>query len=156
MFMKKNLFNVIITVIIFTVITGVLLISTTDCNSYIPYTPVQYHPFEGFSNYSSGTNINYSNVNNNLNTDDGIEKYTTEQKQLDCDSYYGFNGLFCKPGVADTSIDIFSKASSDPSCLGNSSGLSNSKGSLCLDNNMVTMLKTRGGNQTNGDMQIGY
>jgi hypothetical protein len=155
MLMKKNLYNVIFTVIIFTVIAGVLLISTTKCNSYLPYTPIQYHPFEGFSDYSSGTNIKYSNVNDNLNTDSGINNYTIEQKVGDCESPYGFNGLFCKPGVADTSIDIFSTASSNPSCFGNSSGLSNSKGSLCLDNNLMTMLKTRGGNQTSGDMQIG-
>jgi len=150
--MKKNIYNVIFTVLIFTVIAGILLISSTN-TSYVPYTKNQYYPYEGFSDYNPKLNLEYSNID-----DSEIiiqNKYSIQKKNIDCDRPYGFNGLFCKPGVADNTIDMFSSVSSNPSCIGNSSGLSNSKGSLCLDKNLITMLQTRGGNQTCGNMQIG-
>jgi len=62
---------------------------------------------------------------------------------------------YFKPYIADNSIDKFSELKGNPSCFGNSSGLSNSLGSLCLDNDLSNALKTRGGNQTGANMQIG-
>ena len=52
-------------------------------------------------------------------------------------------------------IDVFSTSVGSPTCVGKSSGLSNSTGSLCLTDNMTQMLQTRGGNSTGPDSQIG-
>jgi len=152
--MKKNILNVVVTVVIFTFIAGVLLTSCTNCNSYLPYRRGQYTSYEGFSNYNSS--LNYSSINNESNLDSNINDNLINEQTANCERVFGFNGLFCKPGVADNTIDVFSNAKGSPSCFGSSSGLSNSMGSLCLDNNLTTLLKTRGGNQTNSHMQIGH
>jgi len=154
--MKKNLLNVVVTVVIFTFIAGVLLTSCTNCNSYSPYRRGQYTSYEGFSNYNSRNKLNYSSIDKDPNTDSDIDNYLIDEENTDDERHYGFNGIFCKPGVADNTIDVFSNAKGSPTCFGSSSGLSNSMGSLCLDNNLTTLLRTRGGNQTSGDMQIGY
>lgn len=52
-------------------------------------------------------------------------------------------------------IDVFSTSVGSPTCVGKSSGLSNSTGALCLSDNMTQMLQTRGGNSTGPDSQIG-
>jgi hypothetical protein len=154
--MKKNLLNVVVTVVIFTFIAGVLLTSCTNCNSYLPYRRGHYTSYEGFSDYNPRNKLNYSSIDKNQNTDSDVNNYSIIEENTDNERHYGFNGLFSKPGVVDSNIDIFSNAKGSPSCFGNSSGLSNSMGSLCLDNNLTTLLRTRGGNQTSGDMQIGY
>lgn len=50
------------------------------------------------------------------------------------------------------SSDIFSDSPSSISC---SSGLSNSGGDLCLSKDQQMMLRTRGGNSSTGEAQIG-
>ena len=146
--MKANLFNIILAVVIFTVVASTLMISTTVVQPYSEDTIfAQQFPYEGFSNYS--------NVNDSPNTDAGINNFLLDTKVSECTKVYGFNGLFCKPYVADNSLDKFSEVKGDPSCFGKSSGLSNSMGSLCLDKNLSEMLRTRGGNQTGASMEIG-
>lgn len=49
-------------------------------------------------------------------------------------------------------VDVFSLATSSPTCK---SGLTNTTGSLCLTDNMMKMLQTRGGNASGADSQIG-
>lgn len=153
--MKKNISNVIFTVVIFTIIAGVLLVSSTKSNSYIPYSRSVYHPYEGFSDFNSSNKLSYSNIKNEQDTDSYINDKSIQKQNVKCQRAYGFNGLFCAPGIADNSIDLFSNVKSSISCIGNSSGLSTSMGGLCLDNNLTSMLRTRGGNQTTGNMQIG-
>jgi hypothetical protein len=150
--MKANLVNIILAVVIFTVIASTLLISTTIVQPYSEDTIfARQFPYEGFSNYS--------NTNDKPNTDSAINDYlmqgTPAGAGAECSKVYGFDGLFCKPYVADSTIDKFSEIKGDASCLGKSSGLSNSMGGLCLDDNMQNMLKTRGGNQTGAAMEIG-
>ena len=146
--MKANLLNIILAVVIFTIVASTLLISTTMVQPYSEDTIfARQFPYEGFSNYS--------NTNDKPNTDGGINDYLMQGSGAECTKVYGFDGLFCKPYVADSSIDKFSEIKGDASCLGKSSGLSNSMGGLCLDANMQNMLKTRGGNQTGAPMEIG-
>lgn len=146
--MKANLLNIILAVVIFTIVASTLLISTTMVQPYSEDTIfARQFPYEGFSNYS--------NTNDKPNTDGGINDYLMQSSGAECTKVYGFDGLFCKPYVADSSIDKFSEIKGDASCLGKSSGLSNSMGGLCLDANMQNMLKTRGGNQTGAAMEIG-
>jgi hypothetical protein len=101
-------------------------------------------PYEGFSNIEPSTSDPYVN-----------DLMINDANPNDCKKVHGMNGLFCKPFVADSRIDRFSQAKGDTSCFGKSSGLSNSKGSLCLGNDLTTLLRTRGGNQTGGPDQYG-
>jgi hypothetical protein len=59
------------------------------------------------------------------------------------------SGLF-GPGKTNENLDTYSRASGSLSdqCARTSSELSNSKGYLCLDQNQLQLLTTRGGNQT--------
>ena len=146
--MKKGFSNIIIVVVIFSVIAYTILVSTTIVQPYSEDTIfARQFPYEGFSNYG--------NVDDSPNTDGGVNDLLLQKSGAECTKVYGFNGLFCKPFVADSTIDKFSEVKGDPSCYGKSSGLSNSKGSLCLDQNLQNMLRTRGGNQSGVPMEIG-
>jgi hypothetical protein len=148
--MKTNSINVLVAVIFIAVILSTLMISSTIVQPYSPDTIFSKEfPYEGFSNY------NYSNTNGSPNTESSINDFLINKNTARCSKVDGFNGLFCKPYVADNTIDKFSELKGNPSCFGNSSGLSNSLGSLCLDKDLSNALKTRGGNQTGADMQIG-
>lgn len=91
---------------------------------------------------------------NNDETNDFHGAYSMEANGQDCKKLYGFDGLFCKPGVADKSLDLYATAEGKLDCEG--SGLTNSRGSLCLDENQKTMLRTRGGNNTGKDAEVGH
>ena len=148
--MKFNLINFILIVVVFTIIASSLMVSCADFKPYSTDSIFRKeYPYEGFSNY------NYSNTNNSPNTDSGINKFLIDSKPVECAKVHGFNGLFCKPFATDKNIDVFSNVKSDVSCVGKSSGLSNSMGGLCLDDNLSKLLKTRGGNQSGAEMQIG-
>lgn len=56
---------------------------------------------------------------------------------------------------AESLSDPISQLSSSPSCVGQSSGLSNSTGGLCFSPQMVQLLKTRGNNANSQPSQIG-
>lgn len=74
----------------------------------------------------------------------------------------GFEGLFEPASTTDNyalytkdgSIDVFSGTPGSADCVNSSSGLSNSKGGLCLNDTQKQLLQTRGGNAT-GATQIG-
>ncbi len=57
--------------------------------------------------------------------------------------------------MARGSLDLFSNSNGNVDCIMKSSGLSNSKGGLCLSPDLIYLLQTRGGNSTTGDSQIG-
>jgi hypothetical protein len=67
----------------------------------------------------------------------------------------GFQGLQASPYVNETTIDPFGQTPGSLECDARSSGLHNSKGGLCLTKEQLNLLKTRGGNSTGGDFQIG-
>ena len=148
--MKSSTFNIIISVIVISVIIFSMLCSCSTVRPYSPSTIFSHeYPYEGFAN------LEY--LNNDAKTNDlVVNKHLLEnQNAADCKKVHGFNGLFCKPGVADNKIDKFSGVEGDSKCFGQSSGLSNSKGSLCLGSDLTRLLQTRGGNQTGGPSQIG-
>ena len=147
--MKMNTNN-IVTVI---VVLGLIMISLCySCATVMPYNAggafTKQFPYEGF------TNLEYSTNNGNKSTD-SYNNLSVSNAPTECEKVYGFDGLFCKPYVADNNFDIYSTAKGDAKCFGSSSGLSNSTGSLCLDDNQKKMLQTRGGNATGKDSQIG-
>jgi len=141
--MKSSVINIVISVIVVSIIIMNLLCS---CSKVRPYSPdtifTHQYPYEGF-----GT-LHYYN-NNPQTSDESINNYLiNSQLSGECNKVHGFDGLFCKPYTADGKIDKFSEVQGDPKCFGKSSGLSNSKGSLCLGNDLTNLLQTRGGNQT--------
>ena len=56
---------------------------------------------------------------------------------------------------SDNKLDIFSGTQGRLDCASISSNLTNSQGPLCLNNTQIGLLKTRGGNASGGDAQIG-
>ena len=143
--MKSSLFNVIIAVVVITVIIFSMLCSCSIVHPYSPNTIFTHqYPYEGFST------LEY--LNNDPKTSDlVVNKHLIDNPEGgDCKKVRGFNGLFCKPYADDNKLDKFSDVQGDPKCFGQSSGLSNSKGSLCLGDNLTKLLQTRGGNQTGG------
>jgi hypothetical protein len=95
----------------------------------------------------------FSNIEGMENEDEeeqeGMENEDEEEQE-------GFRGL----GTSDYNnnafiLDQFSSAIGSAECAGKSSGLSNSKGPLCLSDDQKRLLQTRGGNATGMDSQIG-
>ena len=148
--MKSPTFNIVISVI---VISAIIFSLMCSCSGVRPYSPNNVfsheYPYEGFSN------LDY--LNNNAQVNDLLvnSHLLANQNTADCKKVDGFNGLFCKPFIADNKIDKFSDVTGDPKCFGKSSGLSNSMGSLCLNDDLERLLRTRGGNQTSGPDKIG-
>ena len=146
-------FNIIIGTAIFLLIIFSLISSTVQ---YVPFDEKtvfsKQFPYEGFEPIHHP--LDYS-TNSNQSALDTYQSFLVNGDNTDCKKVYGFDGLYCKPSVKDANIDIYSSASGDSSCFGKSSGLSNSRGSLCLDKNQKNMLTTRGQNATGRDSEIG-
>jgi hypothetical protein len=107
---------------------------------------------EGFSNSSLG----YTDVSIPTEPKDDITLLNEMNKEnVQCKKVGGFSnfGVFCTPDTQPHHIDIYSQAKGDASCDG--LGYFNSRGSLCMDDNMKNMLSTRGTNATGGNGQIG-
>jgi hypothetical protein len=150
--MKSSLFNIVISVIVVSVLIVSILCS---CSTVLPYSPeslfTRQYPYEGFH----GMSISYTN-NDSKQSDSGITSFLlNEPNRFDCKKVHGIDGLFCKPDSAPSKLDKFSDVKGDSKCDGQSSGLSNSKGGLCLGSDLTRLLQTRGGNQTSGPDQYG-
>lgn len=130
----------------------VLLTMCNSCTKYVPYSGASHgSPFEGFHSRQQ-----YTTYPDNVSIDSMNSKTIVQVPVSNgCTKVFGFGGLQCSPEFNDNALDIYSKAKGDPKCLYQSSSLSNSTGPLCLDNSMVTLLNTRGGNQTGGPSVIG-
>lgn len=78
-----------------------------------------------------------------------------ESKKEEPKKVEGFQGLQPSPYENEKTIDPFGQTPGSLECDARSSGLHNSKGGLCLTKEQLNLLKTRGGNSTGGDFQIG-
>ena len=148
--MKLSTVNIAIAGVILLLIISSLVASSTR---FIPYDEktifAKQFPFEGFAN------LDYSG-SQGAKVTDSMNAFNIDSKAPECSKVFGFDGLYCSPSTASKSYDIYSEAKGDTSCVGKSSGLSNSRGGLCLDNNQTAMLTTRGGNATGRDSEIGH
>ena len=63
---------------------------------------------------------------------------------------FGFDGLFCSAKDGPDAVYKIGSAKGSRECVGKSSGLTNSMGGLCLDENQINLLSTRGGNMSTG------
>ena len=117
---------------------------------YLPYTASiasRHAAYEGFSSQLSP--LEYGSTQNKLATDDTYLSYSITGSNQDCKKVSGFDGqgVFCNPqSNYENKIDIYSEAEGSLQCGGN--GYYNSKGGLCLNENQVNQLRTRGGNST--------
>lgn len=145
--MKMNFAYVIIAVVSL-VIIAVSLGSTIAVAPYRKNTFFSNEfPYEGFQSLDYGNRMGGAM--------DAYSSQLINGAGVDCKKVDGFDGLFCKPFVADAKIDTYSDAKGDVSCTGSSSGLTNSKGGLCLDATQKALLSTRGGNATGNSAEIG-
>jgi len=129
---------------LFSVIIGISLwIShASSVKSYSPYSSDKYAAYEGYTGYSEAK------------TDEvATSESSVKEECIQLSGWKGY-GVFCTPNGGLDKIDIYSEAKGDITC-GKSSGYHNSKGGLCLDQNMFDLLQTRGKNATGGNGQIG-
>jgi hypothetical protein len=134
----------------------ILLTLTRGFNAFKPFSKnnifSQHSPYEGFANvaYSEyGANAPSISAKEDGATPVDYGKYVTAPAK----KVEGFQGLQSSPYSDEKPIDIFSQSAGSAECQ--ASGYTNSKGNLCLDDNQMKMLMTRGGNLTGADSQIG-
>lgn len=150
--MKMNPQYVIISGVILLFIFFITIFSSKSFTPYDEKTVFSHmYPYEGFEPVHNKTGYTL----NSTGKDDSLSSYLINSDNADCKKVYGLDGLFCSPNAKSEKLDIFSDVKNDPTCSGNSSGLSNSKGALCLDAAQLNLLRTRGGNQSGLPSQIG-
>ena len=120
-------------IILFLVICSSLFVS---CNAVSPiYMDTVFKKHSEFENFENNISNEYS-------------KHLIVSQEAGCKKVHGMNGLFCSPLSSDIdNLDKFADAEGKLSCTDNS-GLSNSKGGLCLTDDHKRLLSTRGGNST--------
>ena len=150
--MKLNFFNILVIVLFVLIIT---FTTVASCSNYSPYhadTIFEKHgKFEGFK--SNDQMLHYSDKNTNAAVDTNTQFAIDGQGE--CKKIFGFDGLFCGPKQGPQPVDTIGAAKGSIECIGKSSGLTNSMGGLCLDENQQKMLSTRGGNMSTGPAEIG-
>lgn len=122
--------------IIFILVIGSSLF--VSCNAVSPiYMDTVFKKHSEFENFENSTINEYS-------------KHMIVPEEAGCKKVHGMNGLFCSPlSTAVDNLDKFANAEGKLNCTDNS-GLSNSRGGLCLSEEHKLLLSTRGGNSTNG------
>ena len=110
--------------------------------------------YNGNYNYEAFTSLGYSKLGDSQGDVDSLPLMCQQlPPNNECKKVSGFDGLFCVPSGAEKKIDSFSETSGALGCV--SSGLSNSKGPLCLTKDQIGLLSTRGQNVNGRDSQIG-
>ena len=141
--------SVILIVIMFTTLSATKTFSPYDGTTIFTHN----YPYEGFAQMHHA--LDYG-TNPDGKSTDSYTPFLINSSANECKKVYGFDGLYCSPNKPDVKLDLFSGIEGSPSCVGKSSGLTNSKGGLCLDAKHIAMLKTRGGNQTVMEAEIGH
>ena len=120
--------------IIFILVIGSSLF--VSCNAVSPiYMDTVFKKHSEFENFENSTINEYS-------------KHMIVPEEAGCKKVHGMNGLFCSPlSTAVDNLDKFANAEGKLNCTDNS-GLSNSRGGLCLTDDHRRLLSTRGGNST--------
>jgi len=138
-------FNVIALIVV--VVLIVIFSTCAGCYNVVPYDNTVFsieYPYEGFGGVKSGIDSAVSKITG------ASEK--EEKKEKDAKQVEGF-GLMPAPYGVEAPIDRFSALKSDKTCAG--SPYSTSTGYLCMDKEAEKLLRTRGGNISGGDSQIG-
>lgn len=124
------------------------------CNSASPfYMDTIFQKFSKFESFASGS-VDYSSSDKHAPMDT-YKQFLIQPPPAECKKIYGFNGLFCKPSDAGDHLDMFADTEGKVDCTDNS-GLSNSRGGLCLSPEQKRLLASRGGNVTVRNDEIGH
>jgi len=123
---------VIIFVMIFSILGVVLLFNQ----------PSLLNMSEGFQG-----GLDYSSYPQNTSIDSYTGSLVGGNSNLECKRVWGYNGLYCTPDKASAAMyDPFYNTSSSMTCDG--SGLHKSSGNVCMNDQQLKLLTTRGGNAT--------
>lgn len=114
-------------IVIFILVVLLFLLMTSSCMNYVPY----YRD----SRYLKGYPFE------GFTNKDSIKSGAAALQSSNFDS--------------DQLLDKFSQVDGSPSCIGDSNGLYNSKGGLCLTNELKTLLQSRGGNASGNPDKFG-
>lgn len=128
---------------LFLVIMGFTLWIANINGTISPYRGKQYSAFEAFSSISG------SDVDSHAPVNDVNVQLISKPAPIKCANLGGAwegSGVFCSPDDTSHILDIFSQAPGSLDCAKSSSGYHNSKGGLCMSNEMMGLLSTRGGN----------
>jgi hypothetical protein len=133
-----------------------------SCCRVSPYSNNSLYPklykFEGFEPLAFSPYMADEEAHDSKNTQEQHPNINMEENKED-DSQIpveGFRGLQSSPNNSQQNvIDIFSQARGSRDCK-DSFGYTNNEGNLCLDEKQRYMLKTRGGNASGREMEIGY
>lgn len=138
---------------IFLLILLLVILLTSMCVSCMSFKPYRAdtvfskeYVFEGFT--ATKPDTSYTNAADGNNIDSTYSSYLLKDTDKKCKKVHGFNGVYCDPADDVNKLDAFGEVKGDLGCVGQSSGLSNSTGALCLDENQKQLLSTRGGNQS--------
>lgn len=154
MYMKSD--TIVISVLFIAIIFISIWFSTTPTyHSMCSSSRLSHAPYEGFT--SQQLPLEYSQLGDSSAKDDLFLNNSISTVQSECKKVAGFSGagVFCNPSLPEIPVDIYSEAKGDGKCFGSSSGYSNSKGPLCMNDKMNYLLSSRGANATGGDSQIG-
>ena len=149
--MKKTTQLTILAIILFVLI---IVTSVYSCCSFEPYSfssPFTNNTLvEGNTPMESKTSLSSAFI---TNTEQSVNNESEEEEKGK--KVEGFEGL--KPSLysEEKEIDSFSKTKGSIACIGDSSGLHNSLGALCLSEQQKNLLSTRGGNAKSGEAAIG-
>ena len=123
------------------------------CSSVSPYSrsSSQLHefPYESFGNQVN----EYTTASNNASIDSYSTNNITPAAVNGGVKVTGFDGLLSSPTEQGDNIDTYIKSTGDKTCK--SYGYSNSMGNLCLNDEQIRLLTTRGGNMSSGEAIIG-
>jgi hypothetical protein len=151
--MKFNT-TILLAIVVFVII---ILSTACGCSKFVPYNSAgafsKEYAYEGFDTVHNPTEYSTKTVHGALDT---YNSFLISRDADACKKIYGFDGLYCKPYEADKRIDPFADTKGSADCIGSSSGLSNSQGGLCLNDQQKQLLLTRGGNAAAPDSQIGH
>jgi hypothetical protein len=161
--------------IIFVLIV-VIFLSSSSGSTYVPYMKTTYfdhaYPYEGMSNLDTTSSVvsykvsekDSEKVSGNVAIE-STKPYTSyfawmnpfdmQSNQTNAVSKVEGFALQPSPYNAPDLIDRFAKTPGDKSCFGKSMGLSRDAGPLCLSEEDMKLLTTRGGNSTGSDSVIG-
>jgi hypothetical protein len=148
---------------LFLILILVFLIFLTISNSCVHFKPYdasqfQYANYESFQSKEGLGGINTGTaISTEANKGSLFSSLTTASAPSASivSATESFLGLESSPYVNEKSLDVFSGTPGSINCDGISSNLSNSKGGLCLSDKQQTLLRTRGGNASGGNFQIG-
>ena len=119
----------------------IVIVSSCDCGRVVPYSmPQTYSTYEGFEEEEE-----QDEGFEEEEQEEGFEEEEEEQKEE-------FGTMYGEPYAT---LNPFGGTPGAANCAKSSGGLSNSKGPLCLSNEQQMLLRTRGGNASSGEAQIG-